>query len=153
MFKDTLERLLRFKIDEVMEGYHYFIDDSLDIKRKMKFEATWGPASIRDKGILVCPLEGTVSVEGMCESTPMYGYISIDYFNRGAISYSFSFMVNGREFLYEGEKVNIRPWNLLTSHTTCVGTIFPAGLEPISRSVTFFKLKNLFKFLRSFRFI
>lgn len=150
--------MIGFKIDEVMEGYHYFEDDGRSVKRPMKFECAWGPDSIKifltpDPEIFMsAPLRGFVSIEGLCEKAPMEGIIEIDYFGRGTITYEFVFEVKGKWYSYRGEKVNIKPWNLLTSHTTCFGTLHGFDGDLISRSVTFFKLKTIPKFIKSFRF-
>lgn len=145
-----------FLIDEKMCGYHYFINDPRGTKRHMEFNVTWGTNDIkkwltpRPDCFMVSSLDGTVTIEGLCKEALIRGSLVLDYFGRGTITYSFKFRVNGILYTYEGVKVNIKPWNLLTSHTTCVGTISDKdGI--VSRSVTFFKLKNAFNFLKSFR--
>ncbi|MGC8928886.1 MAG: hypothetical protein ACP5QK_13325, partial [Myxococcota bacterium] len=65
---------------------------------------------------------------------------------------TFEFEVNGKRYLYIGEKVNIKPWNLPVSHTTCFGTIVERETNRlISRSVVFFRYSTIPSFLLSFR--
>jgi len=155
-----------FKINEVMQGYHYFLGEEPRIKKPMRFDAQWGPEDTKYwmsclllGGPARCGLKGTVTIEGLCDKEPIAGSICLDYFGMGTITYSFIFSVNGIDYLYTGEKVNIKPWNLLTSHTTCFGTLEQVeydeleirNVELISRSVTFFKAKTVPGFLGSFR--
>lgn len=148
-----------FKIDEVMTGYHYFTNDERGLKRKMEFRATWGPEDIKsfltpqpDK-FMRAPLYGDVTIEGLCDKAPIEGTIELDYFGRGTITYEFVFKANDVWYLYQGEKVNIKPWNVLTSHTTCVGSLYDGKGFNVSNSVTFFKLSSMFSFLASLRIV
>jgi hypothetical protein len=146
-----------FKLFETMEGYHYFPNDERGTKRYMKFECSWGPENIKHFLIpqpdrfLIAPLRGNVTIDGLCRKAPMEGMVELDYFGRGTITYEFTFKVKDRWCVYKGEKVNIKPWNLLTSHTTCFGTVHGFDGELISTSVTFFKLKTALDFVKSFK--
>ena len=58
------------------------------------------------------------------------------------------FIFDKKSYKFIGEKVNIKFTNLVTSHTTCFGTIVEADtLELISRSVTHFRLQDTVKFI------
>ena len=74
------------------------------------------------------------------------------YFKDHIIRYSFDFTVNYINYGFVGEKVNILPWNILTSHTTCFGRLVEKDTgKLISTSVTFFKLSKMLSFLSSIR--
>ncbi len=149
-----------FKIKEVMSGY----DSAL---KPFEFRVTWGMKRIKDlfkSGPMRFDLKGTVLFNGM--RFPCEGYLLIDYFGTHTVTYVFDFgddinaspdvpMGNWglKPFLYVGQKVNIKPWNLLTSHTTCFGTIIEQPDSTLmSRTVAFFKFRTVPKFLTSFRF-
>ena len=98
-------------------------------------------------------LEGTVGVGGLVEEAPCRGTLDFLYFTEGKIRYTFDFKgKQGRPYRYVGEKVDIRPWNLPRTHTTCYGTIsdLDSGRE-ISRSIVYFRMGSIPAFLQSFR--
>lgn len=146
---------LSFKMKETMEGYH-----ELDPGKRLplRFDCVWGPPNLnifldyRDPMFLTCILKGTISAEGLCQDAPISGLLYLNY-PKGNITYEFTFNVDGKLYLFTGQKVNIKPWNLLTSHTTCFHTIIePWNNEKlVSTGVTFFKLKNALDFVTSFR--
>jgi len=79
--------------------------------------------------------------------------LELAYFTEGKIRYTFDFSAKGKMYRYVGEKVNIRPWNLPVSHTTCFGTLVEKESgRLVSRSVTFFKLHTTPAFMASLRF-
>lgn len=81
-------------------------------------------------------------------------YMEIDYFDQHRIQYYFEFDVKGKRYRYIGEKTNIKPWNLLYTHTTCFGTLVEVTSgKLVSSSVTYFKAYMIPKFLTSFRII
>ena len=136
-----------FSINEVMSGY----DNNLN---PFVFDVTWGIMNIRDllrKGPMKFTLEGTVHFKG--HASPCSGHLFIDYFGTHSITYIFNFYdpTLGR-LLYVGEKVNIKPWNLPVSHTTCFGTVSAYKDDTlVSRTLAFFKFRTIPKFLASFR--
>ncbi|TRO55062.1 hypothetical protein E2P64_07865 [Candidatus Bathyarchaeota archaeon] len=102
-------------------------------------------------GPIAFKLEGTVLFKG--NTSPCSGHLVIDYFDSHTITYIFDFYDRKYgKLLYVGEKVNIKPWNLLVSHTTCFGTVTRHKDDAlISRTVAFFKFRTIPKFLTSFR--
>jgi len=98
------------------------------------------------------PLSGIMTMGGLCDSTPCEGELKLRYFTKRTIRYSFDFRADGRDYAYVGEKVNILPWNLPTSHTTCFGTVkeIDSG-RLVSRSVTHFRISTVMQFMASFR--
>ena len=156
MFK---ENRVGFKIDELMTGYHEFEKGCGPTGQyKMEFHATWGPKDLsewinpKSKKFLKQPLDGLVTVEGLCVDVPCHGTFELRYFKDYSIKYSFEFKVNRKTYQYVGKKVNIKPWNLLVSHTTCFGRLTEKTTgKLISTSVTYFKLSSMPKFLTSFR--
>lgn len=164
-----------FKIKEKMSGH----DNTL---QPFEFNVSWGTSNIKkqlkrqikalfpprpylaeeEAGPLVFSLEGDVLFKG--ETYPCSGHLIIDYFDTHTITYVFKFtrkVIGGwyneysayEDLLYIGEKVNIKPWNLLTSHTTCFGTVTKEkNDELVSRTLTFFKFRTIPKFLTSLRF-
>jgi len=136
-----------FSINEVMSGYD-------NVLRPFVFNVTWGIMNIKDlfrKGPMKFNLEGSVLFKG--NTVPCKGHLIIDYFDTHTITYIFSFHhpLCGK-LMYVGEKVNIKPWNLLVSHTTCFGTVTQHKDDAlISRTLAFFKFRTIPKFLTSFR--
>jgi hypothetical protein len=154
------ERRLGFRMNEVMSGSHHFINDAGPPgEHPMSFEVEWGT---RHLGTWLNPagsnfmrnyLEGTVSVGGLVEQAHCHGTLELLYFSQAKIRYTFDFKDdNGTPFQYVGEKVNIRPWNLHRTHTTCYGTITNLDTgKDISKSILYFKLATLPGFAASFR--
>ena len=153
------EGRLGFTIDEVMTGEHRFEPGcGPEGKHFMEFFVTWGTKSLAgflnptDQGFLSSELEGTVTVGGLCEKAPCKGSMLLRYVGGRFIRYTFDFEVDGRGYSYVGEKVNIRPWNLLFSHTTCFGTLKETESgKLVSRSVTYFRIHKTPIFLASLR--
>ena len=148
-----------FSMDEVMTGEHRFEPGcGRDGKLFMEFRVRWGAKRLlpflNPLGEEFChnDLEGTVTVEGLCEDTPCKGTLVFHYHDEKLIRYTFDFEVDGRWYRYLGEKVNILPWNLPFSHTTCFGTLKESeNGRLISRSVTYFRWRTTPSFLSSFR--
>lgn len=152
-------RRVGFLVDEVMSGTHEF-EPGCGPRGTFPFEfrVTWGPedvrrwASPRDHDFLVQPLWGEVTIGGLCNELPCEGSLKLRYFTKRTIRYRFDFAVDGASYRYIGEKVNILPWNLPTSHTTCFGTVIERSSgKLISRSVTLFRLRTTFDFVTSVR--
>jgi hypothetical protein len=153
------EKRLGFLIDEEMTGTHEFEPGSGPPGRHpLSFQVTWGASRVGrflnpfGEGFGRADLEGTITVGGLCEAAPCRGTLVLDYVKSKAISYTLDFEVDGRGYRFIGEKVNIRPWNLPVSHTTCFGTLTEAESgRLVSRSVTFFRLRTAPRFLASLR--
>ncbi len=146
---------MSFRITETMAGRHTAVDGGKD--QPFAFEVTWGPRQLRDwanplsERFLWNELAGRVRADGLFDWTPCTGSLSLDY-ARGRVVYTFDAEVAGRPVRFHGEKVNIRPWNLAFSHTTCFGTL--VDLESgrlLSRVVVSFRLRDLPRFAASLR--
>ncbi|MFP4475027.1 MAG: hypothetical protein ACLFOY_05670 [Desulfatibacillaceae bacterium] len=153
------QRRVGFTIDEIMEGWHEFEPGIGPGGRKpFLFFATWGPRNVKpwinpqSPDFMRQPLEGWVTMGDVCEKAPCRGSLALNYFRGHSIRYEFDFAADGVDYRYVGEKVNIMPWNLPVSHTTCFGTIKEVeGGRLVSRSVTYFKLWRTPQFMASFR--
>lgn len=152
---------LGFRIHEIMTGEHQFEPNQGPAGHfPFEFRVTWGANPLREwvrpssERFMTNDLEGEVTVGGLCEKTPCKGRLELRYFKEHKIRYLFDFQCNGADYHFEGEKVNIRPWNLLISHTTCYGVLTEkiSGVV-VSRSVTHFRLRAFPAFLASFRLI
>ena len=149
-----------FKIDETMTGEHEFEPKfGKPGKKFMEFKATWGPDKIlswsdkEDGQIYKSKLTGTVTIEDLCEHTPMEGTLELRYLKDNKIIYDFVFQANGKNYHYTGEKRDIHAWNLPVSHTTCYGRLVDTESgELVSTSVTYFKMNTMIDFLSSLRF-
>jgi hypothetical protein len=150
---------LGFRMREVMSGEHRFEPGFGEPgKKAMEFCATWGPDNLSEylnwkgDGFLKQSLEGTVAIEGLCKNAPCQGTLELNYFNEHTLRYTFFFKARQKEYRYVGEKVNIWPWNLPVSHTTCYGVVTEVKTgKLVSRSVTHFRLKTAPAFLLSLR--
>ena len=142
-----------FRIDEEMAGHHELEPGFGPSGRlPMSFRATWGVDDARSllKSRRLA-LSGRVTVGGLVEDAPISGDLDLRY-DEGRIRYAFNFDAGGQIHRFVGEKVNIKPWNLLTSHTTCFGriTLAESG-QLVSTSVLLFRLAKLPALLTSFR--
>jgi hypothetical protein len=153
------EKRLGFAMEEIMTGTHEFEPGYGEPGQKfMEFSGTWGPKHLTEflnplgGKFFYTDLQGVVTVAGLCENVPMVGSLELLYFTEAKIRYTFTFEVNGVDYLYIGEKVDIRPWNLHRTHTTCYGTLSERDTGRIvSKSITYFKLSTAPKFLLSLR--
>lgn len=148
---------MSFALTETMAGRHTPVGGGRD--RPFAFEVTWGPGRLRDwadprsERFLWNRLAGRVKADGLCDWTPCEGTLSLDYAH-GRIVYAFDAVADGRPIRFHGEKVNIRPWNLSFSHTTCVGTLVDLDSgRLLSRVVATFKLRDLPRFAASLRWV
>lgn len=155
------EGRLGFTMDEVMTGWHEFEPGEGPAgPHPFEFRVTWGPRDVRPwatpggPGFLRQPLSGTVTAGGLCDATPCEGTLELRYFDDQTLRYAFVFAVDGRRFRFAGQKVNILPWNLPVSHTTCFGVLTDADTgRLVARSVTHFRLGTTPAFLASFRVV
>jgi len=153
------EKKIGFTMDEVMTGTHRFEPQfGDDRERFMEFRVTWGPENISrfanpfGGDFMKNNLAGTVTIDGLCHNAPCKGTLELNYFSEARIRYTFDFEAGGVTYRFVGEKVNIKPWNLPVSHTTCFGVLKESGSgKLVSKSVTFFRLKTTLAFLASFR--
>jgi len=123
------EKRLGFVMDETMTGEHEFENGHGPAGNKfMEFTATWGTKHLTKWLNVFSPdfwksdLSGVVTIEGLCKDAPIHGSLTLMYFSKAKIRYEFEFEVEGKKYAFVGEKLNIRPWNLHKSHTTCYGT-------------------------------
>lgn len=148
-----------FYIDEKMVGQHEFVPgEGPEGKHTFLFNVRWGPNDLSNwirpdsQEFLINSMVGFVNIGGMGEKIPIKGSMEIKYLDEQKIRYTFDFEYNDIQYHYIGEKINIHLFNLLTSHTTCFGTLTEKATgKLISRSVTYFRLRDTFSFLRSFR--
>lgn len=150
-----------FTIDEIMTGSHKFETGcGRNGKHPFKFRAIWGPKNLHEwlnpkhKKFLTNDLEGFITIGGLCDQVPIKGKLELRYFKDRSIKYSFYFKIKNKDYEYIGEKINIHPLNLLTSHTTCFGTVIEKNSgKLISRSVTHFRFRDTLKFLLSLKVV
>jgi hypothetical protein len=148
-----------FAIKEVMSGSHEFSPGQGPTGRMfMEFQVRWGAPDLKkcwqsQDWIWVNELDGRVTVAGLCDQAACPGRLEMRYLRDASIRYVFDFEANGMAYRYVGEKVNIKPWNLPVSHTTCFGTLVEADSgKLISTSLLHFRLRGLPRFLTSIRF-
>lgn len=148
-----------FRMDEIMVGTHRFADS--EDERPMLFHLSWGhprPAIFYNPfspEFLCARARGVITVDGLVHKADCSGNLKLLYFSGGKIRYELDFSDDqGKAYHYLGEKVNIRPWNLHRSHTTCYGTITEHDTgKVVSNSVIRFPLSELPAFLKSFRLL
>jgi hypothetical protein len=148
-----------FRMNEVMSGEHVFAPGcGPDGRHRMQFDVAWGPRDLKrflnplDDGFMLSELDGTVSISFLCQDAPCHGSLALRYFSDRTLRYDFEFDAQGRRHRFVGEKVNIWPWNLPYSHTTCFGTVVEVDTgKLVSRSVTHFRLHTLPAFVASLR--
>ena len=159
LLKRVREGRIGFRMDEVMSGVQEFEPGcGPPGQRAMEFRLTWGPDSLLDwvqpssGKFLWQEAKGEISVDGLCLKVPCRGSLSLRYFDEHRLVYSLDFEASGKRYRYVGEKVNIWPWNLLTSHTTCFGRIIePDSGKLVSTGVAHFRFNTVPDFAASFR--
>jgi len=158
MINMVKEKRFGFVMDETMTGVHEFEDKyGSPGKQFMEFRVTWGPKDVLHWGNpfssgLINDLGGTVTIEGLCVNAPCTGSLELRYLKDATIRYSFNFTVDGVEYHYVGEKMNIMPWNLPYSHTTCFGRLTRTDTgELVSTSLTHFRFRTSLAFAASLR--
>ena len=152
--------MIGFSMHEIMEGTHQFETDfsNLADDRYMNFSIKWSAKSLLSflnpfsKSFLVSDVDGTITIDGLCIAAPCKGTMALKYFTNSSIEYKFDFNVDGKDYKYDGKKINIKPWNLPKTHTTCYGTVKESVTGAlVSTSITFFRLWRIPSFLGSFR--
>jgi hypothetical protein len=159
LLRSLREKNIGFEMREVMEGSHRFengFGPPEDLP--LRFDVVWGTDNLmewlnpRSDRFLINSLYGHITAVGLCENAEVNGTLELRYFFEFKIRYRFEFEANKKVYVYTGEKVNIKPWNLPVSHTTCFGTIVEKDTNIlISRSVVFFKFSRIPSFLLSLR--
>lgn len=152
---------LGFAMHEIMDGTHRFEHGCGPTGRlPMEFRVNWGAKRLGPfldpfgEEFLRSDLDGTVTVGGLCTRAPCTGTLALKYFSENSITYTFDFEAGGEAYTYVGNKVNIWPWNLPVSHTTCFGTIKESNSgKLISTSALFFRLWRSPSFVTSFRLV
>lgn len=146
-----------FRVTETMSGTHE-LRDGPPGAQPFAFRVTWGPDKLREwvdptnDRFLWQRLEGQVMAGGLCDWTPCRGTLALEYLTRQRIRYDLDFEVRGVVHRFVGEKVNIRPWNLFVSHTTCTGTVTELATgRLVSTAVVTFKLRDLPRMVLSTR--
>jgi hypothetical protein len=164
-FSELIEKVkegrVGFKMDEVMTGLHWYEPGcGPEGEHYMQFSGTWGPDNLKgyvdpkSDNFMTQPLDGEVTIGGLCEAAPMKGTLELRYFSEHKIRYAFEFKAGKKKYNFVGEKVNIKPWNLPVSHTTCFGRLTEATTgKLVGTSVTFFKLLDSAKFMGSLRLV
>ena len=152
-----------FAMDETMSGTHRFVEDDQPTgDLPMSFTLTWGTQDLRTfldprskETFCTADAKGHVTVAGLVEDAECTGTLELRYFPEAKIRYKFSFKgKHGKKFHYVGEKINLRPWNLHRTHTTCYGTIYATRTgQEVSKSITYSRFSTLPAFLMSFRLI
>jgi len=150
-----------FRMTEDMSGWHEYLPGrGPEGRLPFSFHVVWGVDRVKqcvahDGGLhFLQSLAGTVTAGGLCDATPCRGTLDLRYFLDQRLVYDFTFVVEETKYRWVGQKVNVRPWNLPVSHTTCFGRL--TELETgklVSTSVTFFHLHTIPKFLGSLRFV
>ncbi len=150
-----------FKMDELMQGEHEFVNGfGMEGKKPMFFKVTWGTSQLLEwlnpfsDNFMVNDLDGTVTIDGLCENALCKGKLELKYFTEQKIRYTFEFEANDEVYEFIGEKRNIYPWNLPYSHTCCFGELkLKETGELVSKSVTHFRMDTLPEFLSSFKIV
>ncbi len=154
------QRRLGFRMSEEMVGSHHFVGDAgPEGEHPMRFRVTWGTRHLLDwlnplaTGFMENFLEGSITVGGLVDDAPCSGTLKLRYLQEASLRYTIDFKAEDEHpYRYQGEKVDIRPWNLHKSHTTCFGTITDlVSGQDISKSILRFELGTLPAFLASFR--
>jgi len=162
-----------FKISETMSGTHAFVGDyeNCKINLPLYFKIDWSYKNTLEclkRLVTMKPVtfevKGRFFAEGLCDEIDCVGGMHLDYFGNHTISYCLemrnpsysrvsSFEKINEHYFFIGDKINIKPWNLLTSHTTCYGIITNGKGELISKCKVFFKLRTLPAMLASFSWV
>ena len=157
-----------FRVNEKMTGYHIFepgfdpdSENIKDIPYLMELNITWGPDNFWkwinpfNDEFMKQQLYGTITIDGIDIEIQCKGILEINL-REGFIRYNILFEHDDVRYNYICEKNNIRPWNLHKTLTTCYGILhFRSffGDILVSKSKLNFNIKNLPKFIKSFKII
>jgi len=147
-----------FRIREQMDGTHTFVDGRADPgPHPFVFRLAWGPERLRDwldpRGgrFLWQEARGELRAGGLCDWTACAGTLALEY-TRARIRYVLDFEAGGVAYRYQGEKRDLRPWNLHRTHTTCHGELRELERDRlVATSVVRFSLTQTPRFLASLR--
>jgi hypothetical protein len=154
------QRRIGFRIAETMRGSHHFVAGAgPEGEHPLDLELDWGCQRLSEwlnplgARFLSNVAEGRIRVGGLVDAAPCRGRLDLRYFKDASIRYDLRFKgAHGRAYRYLGEKVNLRPWNLHRTHTTCYGTIVDLNADrDVSKSIVYFSLGSLPAMLASFR--
>jgi hypothetical protein len=139
-----------FQFTETMSGT--YTREGETEARPLSFTATARARSwlgyLRDK---VAAFEGTISMEGFASGAPLHGELTIDPVFRRIIRYDFKFTADdGKPYRFIGQK-DVTWADLTRSMTHLPAEIRDPADKPIARAHVTFDLKDLPKFLGSFR--
>lgn len=154
---------LRFQITEKLTG-NCLIRNCIDYSNKnIELNLTWGsnidsiiPYYKQSKEFIFKIIKGTIKVENLFDGNILncIGIITIDYLHNHDIGYCLWFEYKNKPYRFSGKKVNIRWYNLPTSHTTCcynICCIDDSAQELIAEGTVYFKLNSIIPFLKSFK--
>jgi hypothetical protein len=159
--KIITERTIGFEMEEVMSGTHRFVNDAGPPGEfPMEYRLHWGHEDVLTffnpfaGEFMTNRAYGTVTIGEFVQEAPCEGTLELLYVTEAKIRYRFTFRKDGKTYEYVGEKIDLRPWNIHRTHTTCYGTLYEqeSGKE-ISRSVTYFRLATLPSFMASFKLL
>lgn len=150
---------LGFRVAETMRGWH---EPLAHPGQRAPFALTcrWGPDRLGTwlnplgPGFLWQELSGTVTAVGLTDGpAPARGTLELDYLGARRIRYRVDFPgADGATLRFLGDKVDLRPWNLLVSHTTCTGSVIDlASGRQLSSVLVRFRLRDLPAMLLSLR--
>ncbi|MFB6347533.1 MAG: hypothetical protein ABEK50_17595 [bacterium] len=151
--------IIGFTIEEAMSGSHRFVDQGKPSgSQSMRFTLEWGPRNLltwlnpMSDNFLRHPVEGSVTVEGLCEEASAEGFMELRYFTERTIRYVFTFSSDGEDYRFYGEKNNLKLTNLHRTHTTLKGDItrLETG-ETVSDAELYFYWSTLPSMIYSFR--
>lgn len=147
-----------FSAHEVMSGWHR-LESAPGVRLPLSLALDWGTRDLggwlsrRSPGFLVSDARGEVEASGLVDRVACVGTLALRYVPDGLLRYDLAFEAGGRRLRLVGEKVEIRPWNLPVSHTTCFVRIVDAGGVLVSTGVLRFRLRTAPAFLASFRLL
>ncbi len=153
---------MKLKITETMRGTHHFVDPELGeaTDRLFYFTIDWGGSPLEvlnpiSSRFLLFEAEGVILVEGLTPAeAPCRGTLTLDYFGGQRLRYELDFEVEGENYFYVGEKVDVdlrKPLLLIKTHTTCYGTLRRGDGTIVSKSVAHFEPEAILPFIKSVR--
>lgn len=165
--RDAFRGRIGFRIQEHLVGSHRYARDvavpsgepiAAGTELPFSFTARWGHPQLLAYlnplagDFMTAVVDGTITAGGLCDAAPIRGTVELRYVRDATVRYVFDFTAQGQLYRYQGQKRELRPWNLHRTHLTCYGTITEvAAGNHVSDAVASMTLLELPRMLGTFR--
>ena len=138
-----------FSFTENMYGKYTLLGNEQK-QGRFDFHVSFGSDSIKELKDKVTRIKGTVDMEDFATNQPLEGTLVIDLFDKKELIYDFTFHDDKGNLMHFYGKKNLRYLKFIYTITHLHGMIERENI-PIAKVDSVFRLRELLKFLCSFR--